>query len=46
VVAVLGVLGVGTVMTPLMFGITELGMILSWVWMAILGTRLPPRLGR
>lgn len=46
VAAALGVLGVGTVMTPLMFGITELGMILSWVWMAILGTRLPPRLGR
>lgn len=43
-VAGLGVLGVGTLVTPLLFPLTELAMILAWVWMALLGARLPARL--
>lgn len=42
--AALAVVGLGTVLTPAMFPITELAMILGWVWMAILGARLPSRL--
>ena len=45
-VAALGVVGVGTVFTAALFPITELAMILSWVWMAILGARLPGRINR
>ncbi len=42
-VAVLGVVGVATVVAPLFFPVTELAMILGWVWMAVLGVRLPSR---
>lgn len=40
VVAALGALGVATVFAPLFFPVTELAMILGWVWMAVLGIRL------
>lgn len=46
VLVVLGIVGLGTVLTPAMFPITELAMILTWVWMAVLGGRLPSRLDR
>lgn len=42
--ATLAVAGLGTVLTPALFPITELAMILSWAWMAVLGARLPSRL--
>lgn len=44
VLATLAVAGLGTVLTPVLFPITELAMILGWVWMAVLGARLPSRL--
>ncbi len=46
VLVVLGIAGLGTVLTPAMFPITELAMILTWVWMAVIGSRLPSRLSR
>jgi len=46
VLVVLGIVGLGTVLTPAMFPITELAMILTWVWMAVIGARLPSRLSR
>ena len=46
VLAALAVVGLGTVLTPALFPITELATILGWVWMAILGARLPSLLRR
>ena len=46
VIAALGVIGLGTVFTAALFPLTELAMILTWVWMAILGARLPRRINR
>lgn len=45
-VAALGVVGLATVLTALTFPLTELAMILSWVWMALLGALLPGRINR
>lgn len=43
IAAGISALGVGTFITAPLFPLTELGMILTWVWIAVLGARLPAR---
>ncbi len=40
VVAALGVLGVATFLTPALFPVTTLAMVLTWAWMGLVGARL------